>query len=191
MAELRWHIERHPPFYDGDYAAIKEFEKEIRAFERAQKRAEKKRTEKKTRRKKTVTLVYPDKKRVKVTLPVINRSIQQTRDGRKSWRLSLAAKSLLENAFPCLECDGDGWIYDPKDQPCPVEGNKMRDRLTCPKCKGTRTCPREEFRAYHLEVQKLQKGKYDQAVDGLAKLQKALNKLSPADYQAIRQDGNR
>ena len=36
--------------------------------------------------------------------------------------------------YPCLKCKGGGTIYDPDDPPCPVEGNKMRNRIACPSC---------------------------------------------------------
>src|SRR4051794_13258178 len=41
------------------------------------------------------------------------------------------------DSFPCLYCRAAGTIYDPDDRPCPVEGNKCRDRIKCPKCVGT------------------------------------------------------
>lgn len=39
--------------------------------------------------------------------------------------------------WPCLTCNGKGWAYDPNDPPCPVEGNKMRDRISCKICGGS------------------------------------------------------
>ncbi len=38
--------------------------------------------------------------------------------------------------WPCVRCGGGGWYYDPNDPPCPIEGNKCRDTLTCECCKG-------------------------------------------------------
>ena len=45
--------------------------------------------------------------------------------------------------WPCLECRGYGWIYDPSEQPCSVEGYKMVARLKCQACKGTKEGPRK------------------------------------------------
>jgi len=39
--------------------------------------------------------------------------------------------------YPCLNCLGEGFVYDPNDPPCPVEGNKLRNVIHCPTCKGT------------------------------------------------------
>lgn len=43
---------------------------------------------------------------------------------------------LADGKWPCHVCLGRGWDYDPNDRPCPIEGNKMRDRITCPECGG-------------------------------------------------------
>ena len=37
----------------------------------------------------------------------------------------------------CIKCRGYGWIRDPDDPPCPVEGYKMVRKLTCKKCNGS------------------------------------------------------
>jgi hypothetical protein len=47
--------------------------------------------------------------------------------------------------FPCQECCGGGWIYDPNDEPCPIEGNKIRNKLTCPVCKGSRQGDKKDY----------------------------------------------
>lgn len=39
--------------------------------------------------------------------------------------------------WPCLACLGAGWVYDPREKPCVVEGNKMRTKLSCTGCRGT------------------------------------------------------
>lgn len=42
-----------------------------------------------------------------------------------------------KQVWPCVECRGHGKIYDPEDPPCPIEGNKGRHKIRCPKCDGT------------------------------------------------------
>jgi hypothetical protein len=53
--------------------------------------------------------------------------------------------------WPCLGCRGNGTIYDPNDPPCPVDGDKWRNRITCPDCggngRGTRAACLQAYRA--------------------------------------------
>lgn len=44
--------------------------------------------------------------------------------------------------WPCMECRGGGWVYDPNDAPDVIEGYKSVRRLTCPVCKGSKEGPR-------------------------------------------------
>jgi hypothetical protein len=58
--------------------------------------------------------------------------------------------------IPCHnpDCRGRGWIYDPNDQPCPVEGNKMRTRLKCTDCNGSGNGDKKKLMAiYKAEVE--------------------------------------
>ena len=47
-------------------------------------------------------------------------------------------KFQYQNEYKCLECAGTGRIYDPNDPPCIIEGNKLRNRIQCPRCKGNK-----------------------------------------------------
>jgi hypothetical protein len=139
--------------------------------------------------KQTITIRYPDKRRVKLKLPRVSRSIEET---RKNYGYGLNMRQepfLTQGAFPCLVCQGDGWIYDPNDGgPCSVEGNKMRDKLRCPKCLGKKTSTKAEFKEYHLAQQEKMRGEYEKALAQAQLLQQALDKLTAEEYQAIRRD---
>lgn len=37
----------------------------------------------------------------------------------------------------CSHCKSYGWIYDPHDPPDIIEGNKLRNKIDCPKCSGS------------------------------------------------------
>ena len=69
--------------------------------------------------------------------------------------------------WPCLECRGRGWVYDPEDPPCPVEGNRDRRTLKCITCggtgEGTKAACIKAYREGHPKVQ-----------SGSRRLQKAL-----------------
>ena len=49
--------------------------------------------------------------------------------------------------WPCYQCEGRGSIYAPGSRPCPIEGNKMRDRVACPSCGGSKIGPRAPWTA--------------------------------------------
>ena len=87
--------------------------------------------------------------------------------------------------WPCLACDAKGWVYDPNDPPCPVEGNKMRDRIDCPWCKGTgegkKTDLQEAYKQQRLRhLKRLQK--YKRMVELATS---AVNKLTPEELHAL------
>lgn len=78
---------------------------------------------------------------------------------------------------PCPDCKGRRRIYDPCEEPDPVEGNKLRNRITCPSCKGTGEGSWKEARqAYQKAVagyrERLAMWEYNEALrqNGLAKL---------------------
>lgn len=45
---------------------------------------------------------------------------------------------LDEGEYPCIKCYGRGWNYDEDDPPDIIEGNKLRDRIKCHECYGTK-----------------------------------------------------
>jgi predicted Fe-S protein YdhL (DUF1289 family) len=38
----------------------------------------------------------------------------------------------------CFDCDGSGWIWDPDSPRDCIEGNKMRNSISCPGCNRTK-----------------------------------------------------
>lgn len=87
--------------------------------------------------------------------------------------------------YPCTECRGYGRIYDPDDPPCPIEGNKMRNRIICPKCKGNLQISRGEW----LQIYRDAKTKHKESLlkwmekDRLKK--SGLNKLTSEEKKAL------
>lgn len=68
-----------------------------------------------------------------------------------SWRFS--GKNLTDNIYPCLNCNGCGIIYDPDDPPCIIEGNKLRNRIKCTRCLGSKIGYIDEWkRLYKIRV---------------------------------------
>ena len=97
--------------------------------------------------------------RKEVKLPYVSRVIKKPskwykclEDFRLHGAASFREQKFTENPdkWPCLECNGKAWIYDPNDVPCPIEGYKMVARIKCPVCKGTGFGPKapvvEEYR---------------------------------------------
>lgn len=58
----------------------------------------------------------------------------------------------LHDYFPCMECNGRGKIYDPDEQPCPVEGNKLRSLIPCGVCQSSGRSTKEVYDAKLQEV---------------------------------------
>lgn len=52
---------------------------------------------------------------------------------------------LNKNPYPCVCCRGHGTIWDPNDPPCPIEGNKLRNRIKCQHCGGSGKGTRKEI----------------------------------------------
>lgn len=64
-------------------------------------------------------------------------------------------RKLFENnasLYPCIDCDAKGWIYDPDDPPCRIEGNKMRDKIKCLRCAGSSVMLGKDFRVAYKEL---------------------------------------
>jgi hypothetical protein len=55
-----------------------------------------------------------------------------------------------EGKCVCTECDGDGLIWDPNDPPCIIEGNKLRNSIKCPLCKGEKYAERFKSNWKHV-----------------------------------------
>jgi hypothetical protein len=64
--------------------------------------------------------------------------------------------------WPCLPCGGDGWVYDPHDPPCPIEGNKLRNRLTCQGCGGSGCGPKRPVVAHYKQAVAKDKAELEQ-----------------------------
>ena len=101
----------------------------------------------------------------------------------------LAHGSSFGNPHPCLACRGQGTIYDPKDPPCPVEGNKYQRTIPCAACggsgKGTKGACRQAHQAI-LEAYRQEKAEYDRLA-GLRR--QALKKITKDQIAALRELG--
>lgn len=90
--------------------------------------------------------------------------------------------------LPCMHCRGAGRIYDPNDPPCPIEGNKMRDVIKCPRCDGTRYSTREEwltaYKAWRLDYTTKLK-KYNQLVKSFKSALRKLTKSEIKTFQSL------
>ena len=101
----------------------------------------------------------------------------------------LAYGSSFGNPYLCLACRGRGTVYDPKDPPCPIEGNKYRRTIRCTTCggsgKGAKGACRQAYQAI-LEAYRQEKAKYDR----LARLRReALQRLTKGEIRALRELG--
>lgn len=88
--------------------------------------------------------------------------------------------------FPCSNCEGAEWIYDPNDPPDIIEGNKGRRTIKCPVCKGTGETSRKEFIERFKKAKARQKNLIEKKKAQIRATQAALNKLTPEEFQLIR-----
>ena len=91
--------------------------------------------------------------------------------------------------WPCLECRGRGWVYDPEDPPCPVEGNRDRRTLKCITCGGTGEGTKAAcIKAYREAIQRFKAEADD--YKRLSQVRKELQEgLSQEQIRAIRELG--
>lgn len=87
--------------------------------------------------------------------------------------------------YTCRECGGCGWIYDPRDPPCPIEGNKMRDRIKCPFCHGSGATTREEMLQRYEQWRENYLGELAEYEMALARYEAALAKLTDEDRRVL------
>lgn len=104
---------------------------------------------------------------------------------RHNW----GGRKLEPGTYPCQPCGGRGWVYDPDDPPCPIEGNKMRNTLRCQCCGGSGRGTRQACAAAYKEV--IDKWKAEVVeYDRLAALHKgAVKKLTADEIHALQELG--
>lgn len=96
----------------------------------------------------------------------------------------------FRKGLPCPCCRGRGWLYDPNDPPCPIEGNKMRDRIKCQKCVGNgRGEFDSEWKKAYNKYKAHEKRKQKEKVDNRKRLEIIKKKLTVKQFQWIQQHG--
>lgn len=95
-------------------------------------------------------------------------------------------KPHVEGAYPCTHCGGDGWVYDPDDPPCPIEGNKMRTRLKCTACAGSKQGPRDAVVRRYNHALAQWREKKAQHVHRVREFTRLAQQLSDADLVLLR-----
>lgn len=92
---------------------------------------------------------------------------------------------LAQGNWPCPQCDGLGRDWDPDDPPCPIEGNKMRNRITCPRCKGTRVTTRSEWQQMRDAAVARYNADARERMAQRAVMRQALDKLTTEEAAAL------
>jgi len=94
-------------------------------------------------------------------------------------------RRLSGGEWPCIFCGGNSTIYDPDDPPCPIEGNKMRDRIKCPSCNGTGKGNKEVHQKTYKETVNRYKRDMEQYKLNVEAVKSGLEKLTDIEYRAI------
>lgn len=92
---------------------------------------------------------------------------------------------LADDKWPCPVCLGREWDYDPNDPPCPIEGNKMRNRITCPDCGGSGHGERSWWKNQWLAVHAQRIAEISAFASVRAVMRQALDKLTPEEAAAL------
>lgn len=90
-----------------------------------------------------------------------------------------------ECVWPCIHCGGRGTVWAPGSQSCPIEGNKMRDTVTCSACGGKKTGPRRDWAAAYKQRLADWRARRDTREALNDAVERALAKLSPDDVAAL------
>ena len=136
-------------------------------------------------------LELPNGKTIEIELPPVPKSFNAF---KRDWGYLYAKDELLKvpTFIPCHnpDCRGRGWIYDPNEQPCPVEGNKMRSRLKCTDCGGTGCGSKKKLqeihRARHTREAEIRQEKLDQVEKAKKSLQKLSKTLTAQEWENLR-----
>lgn len=87
----------------------------------------------------------------------------------------------LKHEYPCPECFGYGKVYDPDDPPCPVEGNKMQDRIACPKCEKKGYVTREIWLGIYKQHKEYESAKVEKIKQQQKTWETIWGKLTPEE----------
>lgn len=96
-----------------------------------------------------------------------------------------------DGTFRCPNCWGAGRVVAPWEQPCPVEGYKLADRIACPTCNGKKIVAKALHKpAYKSAVERyqLEKIRYNSRLELAEKLisrfsQEEIDKLRELNYR--------
>lgn len=101
------------------------------------------------------------------------------------WRVYDNKKLADPSWWPCLECGGCGWVYDPHDPPDPVEGNKMRSKIKCSKCEGSGQGQRKELMKAYREQREEDNAEMDRYKKSIKRLKILLKRISENDLDLL------
>lgn len=92
---------------------------------------------------------------------------------------------LSAGKWPCMSCEGMTTIYDPNDPGCPIEGDKMRNRIVCPTCGGRGVGTKAEWqqrRTHHIRLWQERRHVHEKV---RALISAALDKLTVEEAAAL------
>jgi hypothetical protein len=85
----------------------------------------------------------------------------------------------------CIRCEGSGRIYDPKDPRDPIEGNKMRNVISCQICAGSGIGKLSDWKKYWRADKKFFTAKWKQEAADKARRKQILKKLTKSDIDFL------
>lgn len=133
------------------------------------------------------TLRFPDGTKKALKLTKVPKNLEEFRQDFISLSFLEEKKKFDTGFFPCTvnDCRGKGTFYDPNDPPDPIEGNKLRNRVKCPKCHGTGRGERREFTALYKKAKAAAQTKVRAEVEKAKATQSALDKLTAEEWRLL------
>lgn len=93
---------------------------------------------------------------------------------------------LVVNGIPkCYNCEGSGRVWHPDSHRDVIEGNKLRETMKCPACKGTKIGKIAEWKTHWRKEKKEYEARKKREIKEQTRRRRILQKLTKADREFL------
>ena len=94
-------------------------------------------------------------------------------------------KVIINGLANCFHCDGSGRVWHPDSYRDSYEGNKMRESIKCPACKGTKVGRLYEWKQEWRKEKKEYEARKKREIKEQTRRRRILQKLTKADREFL------